>query len=102
MPNALVFLADGSEEMEVVITVDVLRRGGVSFVVYTILDYVDTVMNPAVFFLLFIFLRIEPCYHVALQQSAVIVMHYVVGRLEYNIHPNTLYHTVLPLTNHGQ
>ena len=30
MPSALVFLAEGAEEMETVITVDVLRRGGVS------------------------------------------------------------------------
>ena len=29
MPSALVFLAEGAEEMETVITVDVLRRGGV-------------------------------------------------------------------------
>lgn len=28
--SALVLIADGSEEMEAVITVDVLRRGGVS------------------------------------------------------------------------
>jgi putative intracellular protease/amidase len=28
-PKALVLLAEGAEEMEVVITVDVLRRGGV-------------------------------------------------------------------------
>ena len=32
MPSALVFLAEGAEEMETVITVDVLRRGGVRFV----------------------------------------------------------------------
>ena len=30
MPSALVILAAGAEEMEAVITVDVLRRGGVS------------------------------------------------------------------------
>lgn len=29
MPSALVILATGAEEMETVITVDVLRRGGV-------------------------------------------------------------------------
>ena len=31
MPSALVFLAEGAEEMETVISVDVLRRGGVRF-----------------------------------------------------------------------
>lgn len=30
MPTALVLLAEGAEEMETVITADVLRRGGVS------------------------------------------------------------------------
>ena len=30
MATALVIIADGSEEMEAVITIDVLRRGGVS------------------------------------------------------------------------
>ena len=29
MPTALVLIADGSEEMEAVIAIDVLRRGGV-------------------------------------------------------------------------
>ena len=29
MPSALVLLSEGAEEMETVITVDVLRRGGV-------------------------------------------------------------------------
>ncbi len=30
MPSALVIVAEGAEEMETVISVDVLRRGGVS------------------------------------------------------------------------
>ena len=30
MPSAIVLLAEGAEEMETVISVDVLRRGGVS------------------------------------------------------------------------
>ena len=30
MPSALVILCEGAEEMETVITVDVLRRGGVN------------------------------------------------------------------------
>lgn len=33
MPSALVLLAEGAEEMETVIVVDVLRRGGVSLLV---------------------------------------------------------------------
>ena len=32
MPSALLVLAEGAEEMETVITADVLRRGGVSTV----------------------------------------------------------------------
>jgi len=34
MPSALVILSEGAEEMETVITVDVLRRGGVNHVEY--------------------------------------------------------------------
>lgn len=33
MPSALVFLAEGAEEMETVIVVDVLRRAGVNIFV---------------------------------------------------------------------
>jgi len=33
MPSALIFLAEGAEEMETVITADVLRRGGVNVVI---------------------------------------------------------------------
>ncbi len=36
-PRALVLLAEGAEEMETVITVDVLRRGGVEVIKYSIL-----------------------------------------------------------------
>uniref|UniRef100_A0A0B7BVV6 DJ-1/PfpI domain-containing protein n=1 Tax=Arion vulgaris TaxID=1028688 RepID=A0A0B7BVV6_9EUPU len=33
MPSALIFLAEGAEEMETVITVDILRRGGLDVVI---------------------------------------------------------------------
>ena len=36
MPSALVFVANGTEEMEAVITVDVLRRGNVKFIILCI------------------------------------------------------------------
>ena len=41
-PRALVLLAEGAEEMETVITVDVLRRGGVE-VICNIVSYPDPV-----------------------------------------------------------
>ena len=41
-PRALVLLAEGAEEMETVITVDVLRRGGIE-VICNIVSYPDPV-----------------------------------------------------------
>ena len=42
MPSALLILAEGAEEMETVITADVLRRGGVSPVIFTIFKCSNT------------------------------------------------------------
>ena len=36
MPSAIVLLAEGAEEMEAIISVDVLRRGGVRFKFFVI------------------------------------------------------------------
>ena len=39
MPSALLILAEGAEEMETVITADVLRRGGVSVKHFQFFDH---------------------------------------------------------------
>ena len=46
MKKAIVFLAEGFEEMEAIGTVDILRRGGVNALTASITDDLNVVCSP--------------------------------------------------------